>query len=502
MNMSIRKQLAIMFISLMAAVLVVSTVVNSLFLENFYNVRKQRVLVQAYEQLNSGVSSEGKISDSDLLAYEDICTANNIMYVVTDDTFHRVLSLEMDEINLGTMIGRLTGYALGFDQELDRHQSKTTVIQQKDNYTIQKKYDSALGLEYLEIWGKLDCGYYFLMRILMESIRDSARISNDFFRYVAMVGILISVILIWIMTKRVTRPLNELTELSKKMAELDFGVRYTSGGKNEIGQLGEHFNEMSEKLEKAYGELRTANNELKKDIEKKEKIDEMRREFLSNVSHELKTPIALVQGYAEGLKECVNDDDPESRDFYCEVIMDEAGKMNSLVRKLLTLNQLEEGYEKVVMERFDLMPLIKGKVSSVSILAQQKNAEIVCEGPDRLPVWGDEFKVEEVITNYLSNALNHVDGERKITVRAEKKADDKVRVSVRNTGTQIPEEDLDQIWDKFYKVDKARTREYGGSGVGLSIVRAIMESFHQDYGVRNLEDGVEFWFELDGGKGM
>ena len=223
----------------------------------------------------------------------------------------------------------------------------------------------------------------------------------------------------------------------------------------------------------------------------------MRKEFLSNVSHELKTPIALIQGYAEGLAECINDD-AESRDFYCEVIMDEASKMNTMVQKLLTLNQLEFGNDKIVMERFDLAMLLKNKIQSIAILAQQKEAQISYSGKDSVYAWGDEFKIEEVITNYLSNALNHVSGAKKIEVRVEQDTE-QVRVSVFNTGEQIPEADIGQIWDKFYKVDKARTREYGGSGVGLSIVKAIMESLNQKYGVENRPDGVEFWFTLKNG---
>ena len=252
---------------------------------------------------------------------------------------------------------------------------------------------------------------------------------------------------------------------------------------------------MSESLETAVSELKTANNELQKDVEKKAQIDEMRKEFLSNVSHELKTPIALIQGYAEGLKECINDND-ESRDFYCEVIMDEASKMNQMVKKLLTLNQLEFGNDTVTMERFDLTALIAGVVQSAGILAQQKGAQILFRETEPVYAWADEFKVEEVVTNYVSNALNHVDGDKVVDIKIHRNKDT-VRVTVFNTGQPIPEEDLDKIWIKFYKVDKARTREYGGSGIGLSIVKAIMESFHQKYGVKNFSNGVSFWFELD-----
>ena len=300
---------------------------------------------------------------------------------------------------------------------------------------------------------------------------------------------------IWFMSKRITKPLLELTEISRRMSNLDFEARYEGGGEDEIGTLGENFNKMSEELEHTISELKTANNELQEDIEQKKQIDEMRKEFLSNVSHELKTPIALIQGYAEGLKECINDD-AESREFYCEVIMDESAKMNNMVKKLLTLNQLEFGNDQTAMERFDLTDLVRGVVQAAQLLADQKEAQIAFPQVEPVYVWGDEFKVEEVVTNYVSNALNHVDGDKKIEVKIMRK-DNHVRLSVFNTGKPIPEEDLDKIWIKFYKVDKARTREYGGSGIGLSIVKAIMESMHQKFGVVNYDNGVEFWFELE-----
>ena len=286
--------------------------------------------------------------------------------------------------------------------------------------------------------------------------------------------------------------------MSQRMANLDFDAKYTSGGDNEIGVLGRNFNVMSQRLEKTISELKSANNRLQKDIERKEKLENMRTEFLGNVSHELKTPIALIQGYAEGLKEGVNDD-PESRDFYCDVIMDEAAKMNQMVKNLLILNQLEFGDDDVEFERFDIAGLIRGVLASCEILIQQAEATVDFIADESVCVWADEFKTEQVVRNYITNAIHHVENEKRIEIRVTSK-EETVRVSVFNSGKPIPEEDLGKLWDKFYKVDKAHTREYGGNGIGLSIVKAIMESFHQDYGVRNFENGVEFWFELDSGK--
>ena len=279
------------------------------------------------------------------------------------------------------------------------------------------------------------------------------------------------------------------------MSDLDFDARYQSRGGNEIDVLGDNFNKMSRKLESTISELKSANNKLQKDIEDKIKIDEMRKEFLDNVSHELKTPIALIQGYAEGLNENISDD-PESREFYCEVIMDEASKMNKLVKNLLTLNQLESGKDAPVMERFDIVSLIRGVLGSMHIMIEQKEAAVIFEETEPVYVWADEFKIEEVVTNYTSNALNHLDGERKVEIKVLQE-EDCVKVTVFNTGTPIPEEDIPNLWNKFYKVDKARTREYGGSGIGLSIVKAIIESMNQKYGVCNYDNGVEFWFTLD-----
>ena len=254
-------------------------------------------------------------------------------------------------------------------------------------------------------------------------------------------------------------------------------------------------NELSRTLEQTISDLKIANNELKRDIQKKEEIDDMRKEFLSNVSHELKTPLALISGYAEGLREAVNDDE-ESRNFYCDVIMDETDKMNRMVMKLLSLNKLEFGNDVVEMGRFDLTEVISGVISSSALLAQKNNVTLQFDYDKPVYVSGDMFKIEEVVTNYISNAINHCIRGEIITVKYIM-TDKLVRVSVFNPGEVIPKESLDKIWTKFYKVDKARTREYGGSGIGLSIVKAIMESHHRAYGVVNHDDGVEFWFELE-----
>lgn len=491
MKKSIRNQIAIIFIALFFAILLLSIIINSQFLENYYVRNKQATLMEVYEIINEAAEENVLTTEKTRSVLEDVVESGNLTFVIVDQANNQTLTAAQNDIKANEMISQLMGYLL------NRIQANGKVFESNEKYQLHRTSYPLDGGEYVEMWGFLDDGQAFLLRSPLDSIRESVIIANEFLIYIFTGMVIIGSFCVWLFAKRITNPILELTALSKKMANLDFEAKYTSGGENEIGVLGANFNSMSEELEKTISELKTANYELKKDIENKEKLEDMRKEFIGNVSHELKTPIALIQGYAEGLKEGISED-PESRAFYCDVILDEANKMNQMVKNLLTLNQLELGDEEVTFERFNLIELIEGIIQSMDILIQQKNAKVRINKMEPVFVWADEYKVEQVVRNYLSNALNHLEGEGIIDIRLEKDDEKEVvRTTVFNTGKPIPEEDIEQIWNKFYKVDKARTREYGGHGIGLSIVKAVMDSFQKEYGVQNYENGVAFWFELD-----
>lgn len=484
---SITRNIAYTMIGMVTGTVLLCWFLNSTFLESFYTVNKENALLEGFHTIDKAVINDTFESDEFDIAFERICSNGNISILVLSPDAQVLRSSAGNSEKLKNQF-----YGALYESS-NKHASE--VIKATDNYIIEKQQDSRLEADYLVLWGTLEDGNLVLMRTALASIKESVMIANEFLAYVAVMATVCCAILAIFVSRRITGPILQLTKISKRMAELDFDAKYKPNKRqNEVDELGEHMNMLSATLETTISELKSANNELKKDIEKKEEIDRMRKEFLSNVSHELKTPLALIQGYAEGLQECINDDE-ESRDFYCEVIMDEADKMNQMVKKLLTLNQLEFGNDTLTMERFDLTELVKGVVTSSGILLKQKDITVTYP-EESVYVWADEFKVEEVMTNYLSNAINHADFEKHIEVTYEKK-EDSVRFCVFNTGNPIPEEDLPNIWDKFYKVDKARTREYGGSGIGLSIVKAIMESHHRECGAKNRENGVEFWFELD-----
>ena len=486
MKRSIKKQMTAVFVGLTVCLLFALIVLNIRFLEPYYISNKESEFVNMYEKLAESVHSGTWKSEDTQTELRHMAEKGNLSYLLMNvETKEGIFNVpDIDMLN-----DQLTGYLLG------QAQKESKVLESARDYQIAQYKDPRTQTEYIVLWGAIDGTYNTFLRSPLESIKESVAVSNRFLLYIGGAVTCICICLVWYFSKRLTDPIKELALLSDKMADLDFNAKYKSGGENEIGELGANFNRMSEKLESTILELKSANNSLQKDIERKEKLEQMRSDFLGNVSHELKTPIALIQGYAEGLKEGVSDD-AESREFYCDVIMDEAGKMNQMVRNLLTLNQLEFGDEDIQFERFDVTELIQGVLQSMEIMAQQKEARVnfIQEAP--VYVWADELKVEQVVRNYVSNAFHHLDGDNVVEVKITV-TDEKARISVFNTGAPIPQEDIAHIWDKFYKVDKAHTREYGGNGIGLSIVKAIMESFHQKYGLNNYDNGVEFWFELD-----
>lgn len=479
MKRSIGLRMTVAFALLMVAALAGVGIATKLLLNEFYYAEKQRILVYSMER----VDEDGRIVKTD--AFTNFCAENSLVFAYTNSSLSEIVTNSSDGEG---MAGRLLANLLSIEKK------NTKILKQTDTYQVIKIYDQFAGIDYLELWGSTAEDNYYIVRCPLSSMDAAADISLQFYIYAGSIMILISGIVIYFLSRRIVQPVRELAVISQRMSDLDFHARYTSGGEDEIGILGQNFNEMSDKLEHAITELREANGKLQKELDEKVQIDEMRKVFLSDVSHELKTPIALIQGYAEGLSDLVFDD-PESMRYYCEVIVDESNKMNQLVKQLLNLSRLEFGKDQLSPERFDLCELIRGKLSSTEILFQQNQAKVTFEADGPIMVTADEFKIEEVVTNYLTNALDHLSGERRIEISCHV-CDGQVLTRVFNTGDPIPEEDLEKVWIKFYKVDKARTRRYGGSGIGLSIVKAIMDAHRQQCSVRNEEGGVAFYFTL------
>lgn len=441
---STEKRWIILLFIIVLTILIGGFIAVQTYLESYYINKKVKAMDSVYKEMNAA-SQAGTIDSAEFAdAFRNICEKNNVNIIILDEAT-QTLKASSQEYEI--MIRTLLGYI--FDKT---SMEEDTLLNQNDRYEIRRIKENDAKYEYLDMWGTLDDGNVFLVRCPLEGIKDSVNTARTFLSYIIIVLVALLIISTVIAWRRST-----------------------------------------------ISELREQNIRLQRDIMQKEKMESMRSEFLSNVSHELKTPIALVQGYAEGLKENVNSDD-ESRDFYCDVIIDEASKMNGIVKKLMDINQLEFGETPFTYEEFDLSELMEEYLQSVNILMDQKNVKLIKEIPAGLYVNADRYYTMEVVDNYFTNALNHVSGDKNIIIRAVKNLNETI-VSVYNSGDPIPEESIPHIWEKFYKVDKARTREYGGSGVGLSVVKAILDKMHQRYGVTNKEGGVEFFFTLTNSEG-
>ena len=479
---SVRFKLFLVMCIVIIFIILCLILVNSVVLETFYMYSKTNTVRAVYARINEYYSSNSANIDLDEelknIAFKD----NNIIVFSTNRDFISSIDQLMDN-------------------ESASSQDQTNIIYKDRDIIIRKVVSSNSSMNYILLSGNLVNDYKLYIRIPIAPIEESVRISNNVLIFIGCITIIISGIIASVISKKFTDPILELNSITNKMARLDFSQKYvTKDVDDEINDLGKNINTMSNKLETIIKQLRDNNIELEKDIEEKSKIDEMRKQFISDVSHELKTPIALIQGYAEGLLENVTTDD-ESRKFYAEVILDESNKMDKLVKQLLELMKIEYGKREFTNERFDLKELIDEVIRKCNVMLKENGITINFRQEEPVYIYADEFYIDQAVTNYFTNAIKHAEeknGKKEIEIRLEKLKDkNKVRLYVYNTGENIEQEDLERIWKRFYKVDTSRNRENGGTGIGLALVKAIMNNYKNEYGVANKEDGVEFYFDLD-----
>ncbi len=489
---SIRTKLFLTLVVVVIVIIIFLIALNNFVLETFYLFSKQRTLINTYKTINSYYNNEIENVDIEL-ELEKIAFQNSFDIMIRGNNNTSIYTSNKDFLS---SLGQITS------SETYIENIKESILYSKNNIVVRKLQDNKNGLNFILLTGRLDNSYTLYIRMPVSSIRESVKISNNFLYLVGSFTIIVGGFVVLYISKKFTGPIVELNDIAKRMSILDFSKKFRiTDADDEINELGKSMNKVSEKLENTINQLKRNNNELERDIEKKSKIDEMRKQFISDVSHELKTPISIIQGYAEGLVENVATDE-EAKKLYAEVILDEANKMDVLVKQLLELMKLEYGKREFNNTNFNIVELIQDVIKRSKVLQEQKEAEVQFNFKEPVYVHADNFYIEQVMTNYYTNAIKHVEkveNEKKIQINIQENKD-KIRISIFNTGENIPEEEMQKIWNRFYKIDSSRNRENGGSGIGLSLVKAIMNNYGNDYGVINQKNGVEFYFELDKGR--
>ncbi len=486
MRRSIRIRYTVIITAVLAAVFAAVMLFMTFGLEPYVSSRKENEIRNTITRIED-LSADGFDND-DAFELVRLSMEKNFgisIYSVDDSETKQIFSTN---VSIETVRSRFAFFLKFGTVNADK------IIESTDSYVLYRVFDARLSAQQIECMGKTG-GVAYIVTTSMAGIRENASVANSFLLYVSLAGIVIAAIIVYLVCRSLTRPIASLAEQSENISKLNFSSRFTGDSDDEIGRLGRNINQMSDRLENTIIELQNANSRLQNDIEEKERINEMQKDFLANVSHELKTPIALIQGYAEGLRDGVSDD----TSFYTGVIIEEADHMNTIVRRLLNLDEIESGRLEPVIEEFDLVEMVRGVISSSSLLSKDKDVRIRISAPESLTVCADEFMIEQAVQNYLSNACHHVSDPGTITVTLGSYSDGKVFFEVHNTGKPIPEEDLPRIWERFFKVDKAHTRSYGGSGIGLSIVKTVIELHGGSVSVRNEADGVVFGFVIDRG---
>ncbi|WP_242847852.1 sensor histidine kinase [Fervidicella metallireducens] len=331
--------------------------------------------------------------------------------------------------------------------------------------------------------------YTVLVTARLQPIDEASKVLVMFMPYIGMIVLIVSVTGALIYSKIIAQPLIRITNVAKEMAKLNFDKKCIVTGEDEIGELSKSLNELSYNLQKTMTELKDANEKLVNDIEKERELEKKRREFLATISHELKTPITIIKGQLEGM--IANIGVYKQRDKYLnrshQVLMD----MENMVKEILEISKIESDGFKPNLKEVNISNLINSLVNSVSVLAEEKNIDMIMNISDNLFVYVDEMLIKKAIANIINNAINHTNRGEKVYLNLVEK-EEHIIFEVENTGVHIEEKELSEIFKPFYRLEKSRSRSTGGSGLGLYIVKMILDAHNIRYKMNNTELGVMF----------
>ena len=325
----------------------------------------------------------------------------------------------------------------------------------------------------------------------LQPVNEAMLVLKDYYVYALIIVFLVIILLSFYYSKIIVKPLIKINRVTKKMANFDFSEKLPVTADDEIGGLSGSINTLSVNLKDRIDRLNVANTKLQQDIERERQLEKTRKEFISGVSHELKTPLSVIRSFAEGIKDGVSKD----TSYYTDVILEETENMNRLIVEMLELAKLESGTYKLDMTTFSIGELTQQVYTKLLFSMEEKHLQVNIDADPSILVKANRSRIEQVVVNLLSNAIRYTPEGEKIQVSIIE-AEDTVKVEIENTGNPIPEESLEKIWDRFYRLDASRSRHTGGTGLGLSIVKNILDLHHAEYGVYNTTNSVIFYFNL------
>ncbi len=470
-------KLAIIFI----AFVVILTVANSTLLINYFTFKQENLLAERSKEISN-------------MSYDDPESLENYIWELKD---RYNFETELYDRKTGKIICTTRGaklldfFSSGLENYgFDMNREKMDIISSKtlpDGAIIQKGASRMTKDQYL-LCSRTKGDIVTEVKIRISLLENSATVASEFISIIAAVCFVLSLIWVFVFARKFSAPISEMSSITEKMSELDFSKKVNVTRTDEIGLLGSSINNLSDKLDISLKELRETNEKLRGEIELERQLDVMRRGFVADVSHELKTPLSIISGYAEGLKLNINS---ASKEEYCNTIIDETERMNRLVLSILELSKYEGGGMKSIPEVFDISAVAEDMISRVFM--GRKDVTAVCEIANGSMVFADPTQTEQILKSFIENAASHVNENGMVRIFSAESGK-KLKVFVENTGSQIDPELMPRIWESFFRGDASHNRDQSRFGLGLSIVSAIIKSQGEECGVYNTENGVCFWF--------
>ena len=453
---------------------------NSLMLYNFFVSKQQKLLIEQMQTVEE-LDLDDKSKTTEQL--RSICDKYNFdieIYMSSGNTVYTTVDSQIMDYH----------YFGNNNFNMKHKPLKITDAKDISGGTLFTGADTITGTEYIAFNKKIDSDVYAQIQIQKSLLITSAKTATEFITYISLICLAAALMWVFFFAKKFSRPIVQMNNITKDMAALNFDRTLNYSGNDEIGQLACSINNMSQKLNSTLENLRATNVKLKDEIELERSLDLMRRGFVANVSHELKTPIAIIQGYAEGLKLNINE---QKREDYCDVIISESDRMNRLVLSILQLSKYESGQIPLEKSNFNIIPTLKQVTERIF---KDTDCNTVFNLPDELYVFADMVMVEQVIKSYLENAKAHINPSGTLTLSAQVQ-NNRAKITVSNTGSSIDVQQMPLIWQSFYRGEKSHKRESSRFGLGLSIVSAICKMHGTDCGVISENDTASFWFTLE-----
>jgi signal transduction histidine kinase len=456
-------------------------VICQCFMGSYYMAEVEQELVSAYEVLCDQ-------PDADLEVMTELEQDNLSILIFRKNSGETVYSSRYLHKDFDPMLRSIYNF-------LDQRLSETDEPYFMD--TMQEMQRTVTGVEQyygrtISLCGETD-DCYIQISTQKEAIEKSTDIAVRFMLLVGIVVMFVATILVLLVANRIAQPVSEMTEVAGRIAEHDFTQRCEGSSITELGDLADSINTLSDQMQDYIRDLQAANARLQADLDKMEKSEQARKSLVSNISHDLKTPIALISGYADGLRAGMARTEDQMRE-YCDVISDETDRMMEMICQMLEVSRLESGTVQLTVDDFDLSEELDGILTSFRVEIERRGIQLTRDYPESIYIRSDALSVEQVLINYIQNAVSHMGEGNRMAVTVT--GSTMLRVTVFNSAAPIPEEDLERIWDTFYRGEKSRNRASRQSGLGLAIVRGNMELLGLSYGVQNVDDGVEFWAEF------